>query len=127
MELWEIIVAAVLLIVALAFVGGLLGARRRDRLRAPRFESDVQAADRQLQQARASDRGWDRGVMEEACRRALSEQRPGFAYDGLHLVLVDDQPGIEEDRAHFVASGGDGEARVILAREGERWVAERVE
>jgi hypothetical protein len=127
MELWEIIVAAVLLIVALVFIGGLLGARRRDRLRAPRFEHDVQVADRQLQQARASDRGWDRGVMEEACRRALSEQRPGFTYDDLHLVLVDDKPGVEEDRAHFVAVGGDGEARVVLARSGDHWGPERVE
>jgi hypothetical protein len=42
-------------------------------------------------------------------------------------VLVDDRPGIEEDRAHFVAVGPDGRARVILAREGDRWIAERVE
>jgi hypothetical protein len=127
MALWEIIVAAVLLVLALVFVGGLLGARRRDRLRAARFEPDVKAADRALQQARASDRGWDRGVMEEACRRALSEQRPGFTFDHLHLVLVDDKPGVDEDRAHFIAMGDHGEAKVVLARSGEHWGAEQVE
>ena len=36
---------------------------------------------------------------EEAARRALEEQEPGFAYDELHLVLVDDRPGVSEDRA----------------------------
>src|SRR4051794_35920376 len=127
MALWETILAAVLVLVALVFIGGLLGARRRDRLRAGRFEEDVQHADRALQQARASDRGWDREVMEEACRRALGEQRPGFLVDHLHLVLVDDKPGVEEDRAHFVAIGSDGEARVVLARSGDHWGAELVE
>jgi hypothetical protein len=42
-------------------------------------------------------------------------------------VLVDDRPGVSEDRAHFMAVGADGAARVILAREGDRWIAERVE
>jgi type II secretory pathway pseudopilin PulG len=127
MALWEIIVAAVLVLVALVFVGGLLGARRRDQLRAGRFQSFVQEADRALQQARASDRGWAREVMEEACRRALSEQRPGFTVNEMHLVLVDDKPGVDEDRAHFVAVGSDGELKVVLARSGEHWGAELVE
>ena len=37
MALWEIIVIALLVLIALAFVGGLLGARRRDRLQAAGF------------------------------------------------------------------------------------------
>jgi hypothetical protein len=65
--------------------------------------------------------------MEEACRRALSDQRPDFGYDRLQLVLVDDQPGVEEDRAHFIAAGGDGEARIVLSRSGDHWGAESVE
>jgi hypothetical protein len=65
--------------------------------------------------------------MEEAATEALAQARPGWGFDQLDLVLVDDRPGVEEDRAHFVASGDEGEARVILAREGDRWVAERVE
>jgi type II secretory pathway pseudopilin PulG len=127
MTLIEIIVAAVVLIVALVFIGGLLGARRRDQARAAHFEEDVREADRALEVARASDRGWDRGIMEEACRRALREHRPEFDFDGLHLVLVEDLPGVDEDRAHFMAVGDDGEARVVLARSGDHWGAERVE
>jgi hypothetical protein len=127
MALWEIILAAVLVLVALGFVGGLLGARRRDRQRAGKFDERVRNADRALEHARATDRGWDRAIMEEACRAALREQRPDFEFDGLHLVLVDDKPGVKEDRAHFVAVGPGGETRVVLARSGDHWGAERVE
>jgi hypothetical protein len=43
-------------------------------------------------------------------------------------VLVDDRPGIDEDRAHFVAVGeGGDEARVVVSREGDRWIAESVD
>ena len=36
-------------------------------------------------------------------------------------------PALDEDRAHFVALGSDGECRVVMAREGDRWVAESVD
>ena len=120
-----LIVLAVLLL--LFFVGGLLGARRRDERQAGTWAEHVAAADQELERARASDRGWDRSVMEAAARKAFEDEKPGFAYDELHLVLVDDKPGIEEDRAHFVATGAAGEARLVLARRGEHWVAERVD
>ena len=96
-------------------------------MRAARFEERVRAADGALAAAHASDRGWDRAIMEEACRSALRERRPDFAYEDVLLVLVDDQPGVDEDRAHFVAIGGEGEARVVLTRSGGHWGAERVE
>jgi hypothetical protein len=64
--------------------------------------------------------------MEDAARKAVAEARPGWSYDELHLVLVDDRPGVAEDRAHFMAVGDDGEARVLLARQGDDWIAERV-
>ena len=119
-----IVLAAVLL---LFFVGGLLAASARDRRQAGSYDAHVAAADEALEQARASDRGWDRGVMEEEARRALIERRPGFTFTDLHLVLVDDRPGKEEDRAHFLAVGGREEAKVVLARTGDTWAAERVE
>jgi hypothetical protein len=121
-----LIVIGVLLAIFIAL--GFLGARARDRRRAPTWAQHVAEADARLEQARASDRGWDRTVMEAAVQRALHESRPGWAHSGMHLVLVDDRPGKDEDRAHFVAvdEGGD-EARVILAREGDRWSAERVD
>jgi hypothetical protein len=116
------------LIVLVAVILGFLGTRRRDDLRAPHWEESVRAADAALADAAATDRGWQREVMEQAARAALTEMRPDWAPRDLLLVLVDDKPGVEEDRAHFVAvnEGGD-EARVVLARQGDLWVAERVE
>jgi hypothetical protein len=120
-----LIVAGVVL--ALFFVLGLAGARARTRHQQPSFAGNVRAADEALEQARALDRGWHRETMEDCARAAIGESRPGWTYDDLQLVLVDDRPGVEEDRAHFIAAGRDGHARVILAREGDRWIAERVE
>jgi Flp pilus assembly protein TadB len=114
-------------VILLALLLGFLGARARDRRQAPSYAEHVAAADHALEQARAADKGWHREAMEEAARVALGESRPGWEYRDLHLVLVDDRPGMAEDRAHFVAVADDGEARVILARQEDRWVAERVE
>lgn len=114
-------------VILIAFILGLLGARARDRRQAPSYEEHVAAADQALEQARAADKGWHREAMEQVARGALEESRPGWTYQELHLVLVDDRPGVGEDRAHFVAVAPDGEARVILSRQADRWVAEGVE
>jgi hypothetical protein len=114
-------------VVLLALLLGLAGARARDRRQAPHWEEHVAAADSALEQARAADRGWHREVMEQAARDALEDKRPGWTYRDLHLVLVDDRPGVEEDRAQFMAVGDDGEVRVVLGRRDDRWVAEQVE
>jgi len=119
-----IVVAAVIVVF---FILGVLGARARDRRQAGAYAEHVREADQALEQARAADRGWHRETMEQAARAAIAESRAGWNYDGLHLVLVDDRPGIDEDRARFVAVAGDDECRVLLARRGDRWVAERVE
>jgi hypothetical protein len=114
-------------IVVLFAIGGAVAVARRSRSQDATFGEHVEAADSALEQARALDKGWQRDVMEEAATAALAGSRPGWTYDNLHLVLVDDRPGVSEDRAHFMAVGADGAARVILAREGDRWIAERVE
>ena len=116
-----IVVGAVLL---LFFVGGVVAARRRARLTEHAYARHVAEADHALEEARAADRGWDREVMEQAARKALSESRPDFSFEELHLVLVDDRPGVDEDRAQFVAVGGGDEVRVVLTRRGDHWVAE---
>jgi hypothetical protein len=104
----------------------LVAARRRAD--DPRSEERIRAADRALEQARASDRGWDRELMTDACARVIREQRPNHEWDAIDLVLVDDRAGVTDDRAHLVASGPSGDVRVILARrEGGEWFAERVE
>jgi hypothetical protein len=115
-------------IVLIAVVLGFLGARARDRQQADHWEEHVRAADAALAHAAASDRGWQRDVMEDAARAALSDSRPEWTYGPLRLVLVDDRPGVEKDRAHFVAVGESGdEARVVLSRQGDRWVAESID
>jgi hypothetical protein len=128
MSTLAIILIVLGVIVLIAVVLGFLGVQRRDRMRAGGWEESVRAADAALADAAATDRGWQREVMEQAARAALTEMRPDWAPRDLLLVLVDDKPGIDEDRAHFVAvnEGGD-EARVVLARQGDLWVAERVE
>jgi hypothetical protein len=120
-----IVIAAVVLVF---LVLGILGARARDRHQASTWMRRVAEADAALEQARAEDRGWDREAMSVAARSALAESRPGWTFDELLLVLVDDRPGVEEDRAHFVAiHGNDEETRVVLARQGDRWVAESID
>jgi hypothetical protein len=115
-------------IFAVALVLGFIGVRTRDRRLAGVFDRDVAEADSALQQAAALDRGWNREAMMATARDALSARRPEWDYQDLHLVLVDDRPGIEEDRAQFVAVAADGEeARVVLAREGDVWRAESVD
>ena len=114
-------------LVVLFAIGGAIAVAKRSRGQDATFAVHVEAADSALEQARAIDKGWHRDTMEAAAKAAMAESKPGWSYDDLHLVLVDDRPGVNEDRAHFMALGADGEARVILAREGDRWVAERVE
>ena len=122
-----IVLIAVAAVLLLLFLGGLSGAARRGRRREPQRARHVAEADRALEHARAADRGWDRSALEAAARDALSSERGGWSYEELVLVLVDDRPGVEEDRAHLVASGAEGEARVILARRESGWALERIE
>ena len=122
-----IVLIVVAVVVLLALIGGLLGARRRDEVQAPAYERHLREAGHALEQARASDRGWDRAMMEQVARDALSRDRPKVTFGQLELVLVDDRPGVEEDRAHFEATGGEGRVVVVvLAREEAGWVAEQV-
>jgi hypothetical protein len=121
-----IVIVAVLLLLLLA---GYLTARRRQLAMEDDLRAKVAQADRALEQARAQDRGWDRAVLESACRDALRSERPNHEYEEIDLVLVDDRPGVVDDRAHLVARGGHGRhARIILGRrEGGDWTVERVE
>jgi hypothetical protein len=126
MSTLAIVLIIVGVLIALLFVGGVVVERRR--LRRPGFDADVASADRALESARAADRGWDRALIDAAARSALEAERPGFSWESLHLVLVDDRPGVEEDRAHLVAAGAEGQARVVLCREADgRWACERIE
>ena len=128
MTVLEIVAIVLALVLVVFFVGGYIAAGRRARRLEPDLRRRVAQADRALEAARAQDRGWDRVLLEEAARSALEAQRPGFRYDQLHLVRVEDRPGKDEDRAHMAAVAEGGErAEVVLERRGGEWAAARVE
>ena len=116
MSTLAIVLIALGVVVVVFFIGGLLTLRARGRREAATFDEHVRAADLALEQARAIDKGWHRDTMEAAARDAVAQARPGWSYDDLHLVLVDDRPGTEEDKAHFVATGGADPCKIVLAR-----------
>src|SRR3954452_14121752 len=109
MSTLAIVLIVLAVIVLIALVLGFLGTRARDRHQAPTWEASVRSADAALAQAAATDRGWHRDRMEQAARAAIAELRPNWRARELFLVLVDDRPGIDEDRAHFVAVADGGE------------------
>jgi type II secretory pathway pseudopilin PulG len=121
-----IIVIVIVVLLVVFFAGGLIAARRRAEARDARLSERIAAADRALEAARAADRGWDPVLLEEAARVALDRERPEFRYDKLHLVLVDDQPGTEADRAELAAVGDEGIVRIKVTRHGESWIAESI-
>ena len=116
-----IVIGALLL---LLFAGGLVAAFRRRRHTDERLRTRILEADRALEAARAADRGWDRVVLDAAAREALERERPDFRYDRLELILVEDRPGTDEDRAQMAAVGSEGELRIVLVRHGDVWQAE---
>lgn len=124
--------AIVLLVVGVAllllFIGGLAAARRRTVLGAGEYAEHVAAADQALEEARATDKGWDRERLEDLAREAVAEHRPGWRMEALHLILVEDLPGVREDRAHFMAEGSGADTRVVLERsEAGSWSVAKVE
>lgn len=125
MSTLAIVLIAVGVLLLLLLVAGSIVARRRT---GGDYAEHVAQADQALEAARAADRGWDRELLERTARAALERERPGWAYDELHLVLVDDRPGVVDDRAHLVAVGDGSEARLVLTREaGGDWVVEAVQ
>jgi hypothetical protein len=118
-----IVLGALLL---LLFVGGLIVARRRASDREEDLAISLARADQALEAARAADKGWERVLLEEAARAILAEERPGWRYDRLDLVLVDDRPGVTEDTAHLLATSSDDEVRITRVA-GGAWVAKIVQ
>ena len=66
-------------------------------------------------------------MLHRLARDALGSHKPGFEYTDVHLVGVEDRPGVEEDRARLVAVGEDGDTRVVLTRDADGgWRVESV-
>jgi hypothetical protein len=126
MSVLAIVLVVLFALILLFLVGGYIVARRRaDR---PGREEHILQADHALEQARAADRGWDRELIEAAARDGLRSARPEFTPTELQLVLVDDRPGVEEDRAHLTAASGAERIRVVLCRDASgAWGVEHIE
>ena len=124
MSILAIVLIVLGVLLALLFVGGYIARRRHDRQLEPDYLRHIAEADNALEQARAADRGWDRELMERAARDALTAAHPGRDFQRLHLVLVDDRPGVHEDRAHFEAWDGNRAVRVVLTRSDAGWAAD---
>lgn len=126
MSTLAIVLLAVAAILAVLFLGGLAYSLRRQRRGRSAYAHHITEADRALELARATDRGWDRDLLERAAREAVASERPDWSYDELSLVLVDDRPGVSDDRAHLIAASRDGDLRIVLCRRGEGWELEGI-
>jgi type II secretory pathway pseudopilin PulG len=120
----EVVLLVVLLIIAGMAGGGYVAAARRARARERKLLEQLQAADRALAQAHATDKGWDRALLEGAARDAVAERFPGVPVDKMQLVQVVDRPGTDADQAVFRVETSDGdEHRITLGRTGGVWGA----
>ena len=115
MPLWLIIV---LVVFAVLIVGGIYARNRQLARSRPAFERALAKVDHDLAAAAASDRGWDRGLLETAARRVYTEQYGGEP-ETLTLVEVIDRPGTEADQAVFDAGG----RKVVLGRRDGEWIS----
>jgi hypothetical protein len=115
-----IIIVVFVLLVILLSVGGFIASRRR----AERGQDDllvaVREADQALALARASDRGWERAVLEAAAREAFAARSPAEVRE-LLLMRVVDRPGTEEDQALFRVITDVGSEEILLVRQGGAW------
>jgi hypothetical protein len=118
--LWLIVVIVVVVFAVL--IGGGIYARNRQLARSrPAFERALAQVDRDLAAPAASDRGWDRALLEAAARR-ISTEHLGSEPEALTLVEVIDRPGTDQDQAVFDVDAGGTRHRVVLGRRDGDWV-----
>ena len=115
--MWLLIVFVVL---AILIAGGIYARNRQLNRSRPAFERALTQVDQDLAAAAASDRGWDRVVLE-ATARQIATDRFGGEIDELTLVEVIDKPGTDEDQAVFDVRAGGRHGRVILGRRDGEW------
>lgn len=118
----EIIIIVVVVVIVLLIVGGLVITGRRSRAEEGELRATLREADQALALARAEDRGWDRDLLEAACREAFAARSPVEPRE-LLLVKVVDRPGTEEDEALFRVITDAGSEEILLARHGGAWAA----
>jgi hypothetical protein len=116
----EIVVIVIVLLVVVLGVGGYIASGRHQRADADARQAELDAANEALALAHASDKGWERSLLDEACRAAFAE-RSGAEIRELQLVQVVDKPGKEEDQAVFRVVTDHGSEYLHLDRRGDLW------
>ena len=118
----EIIILVIVVLVAVLIVGGYVITGRRRRADEPALSTELEAVNESLALARASDKGWERSLLETAVREAFAERSEAEIRD-LQLVQVVDKPGTEDDQAVFRVVTDHGSEHLHLDRHGDTWVA----
>jgi hypothetical protein len=117
----EIVVIVIVLLVLLLGIGGYLASGRRQRADQASLDRELEAANEAFALARASDKGWERSILDEACRAAFADRSTAEIRE-LQLVQVVDKPGTEEDQAVFRVVTDHGSEYLHLDRHGDAWV-----
>jgi hypothetical protein len=116
-----VVIVLGLLIVVLA-AGGWFAATKRARAREPTLLAELRTAEQALAKAHATDKGWDRALLDAAAREAVAERFGDGPVNALQLVQVIDRPGTDADQAVFRVETADGdEHRITLGRTDGAW------
>ena len=121
MNALEIVVIVIVLVFLVLGIGGFVASGRRQRADAGALQAELEAANQALAHARASDKGWERSLLDEACRAAFAERSRAEIRE-LQLVQVVDRPGTEEDQAVFRVVTDHGSEYLHLDRRGDLWI-----
>jgi hypothetical protein len=115
-----LIVLAVVIVVLVA--GGYAAAARRAASDEDALRQELAAAERELAQAPANDKGWEPALLAAAARTAAIDRFGDATVGDPLLVQVIDRPGVEADQAVFLIRTADGgEHRMTLGRAGGVW------
>lgn len=123
MDTWVIVLLVVVAVLALLFLGGLIGNARVRREREASLAARIAEADHHLAEARAQDRGWDPERLQAAARTAFAARVPGVEPRTLDLIQVVDRPGTDQDRALMRVTHAAGAEEIELHRTGDEWTA----
>ena len=119
-----IVLLVVLILIVVLAAGGWAAATRRAKSRERQLVDELQTAEHELARAHASDKGWDRALLDAAARQAVAARFGDAAIGAPQLVQVVDRPGTDADQAVFRVQTADGqEHRITLGRTGGVWGA----